>query len=122
MFAEQRYKRRLDRLIRAWVEHRNLMTTRHGLGAVSPEEENRFLALKGRIAEDLSVVAHHGGGGVQMRLLGRDRGVQPRCAITEIGAEGQQACGHGSGAQKTTTERVSLIPSSFAPPAESLPG
>ncbi len=68
MFAEQRYKSRLDRLIREWVEYRNLMTTRHGLGAVSPEEENRFLALKGRIAEDLSVVAHHGGGGVQEML------------------------------------------------------
>ena len=30
MFAEQRYKSRLDRLIREWVEYRNLVANRHG--------------------------------------------------------------------------------------------
>ncbi len=73
MFAEQRYKSRLDRLIREWVEYRNLVANRHGAPDVSPEEENRFLALKGKIAEDITAVVHSGGGAGLQEMLSHQR-------------------------------------------------
>lgn len=73
MFAEQRYKSRLDRLIREWVEYRNLVSSRHGAADVSAEEENRFLALKGKIVEDLAGVTHDGAGAGMQELLAHQR-------------------------------------------------
>ncbi len=88
MFAELRYKSRLDRLIREWVEYRTLMTNRYGATSVSPEEENRFLVLKGKIAEDLTAVSHNGGGAglqemlVQQRSLGEFMTRYPTLAVS----------------------------------------
>lgn len=73
MFAEQRYKSRLDRLIREWVEYRNLVANRHGAPDVSPEEETRFLALKGKIAEDITAVVHNGAGAGLQEMLSHQR-------------------------------------------------
>jgi uncharacterized membrane protein YccC len=73
MFAEQRYKSRLDRLIREWVEYRNLVANRHGAPDISPEEENRFLALKGKIAEDVTAVVHNGSGAGLQEMLSHQR-------------------------------------------------
>ncbi len=57
MFANQQYKRRLDKLIDQWVAYRNHVLTRMGASDVSPLEERRFLELKGKIAESLAGVA-----------------------------------------------------------------
>ncbi len=54
MFSEQRYKHRLNRLIDQWIRYRSMVTGRLGNPDVTPEEDQDFLNLKGKIAEDLT--------------------------------------------------------------------
>jgi hypothetical protein len=51
MIARLRHRRRVDRMIRDWTEYRSMVLDRLGTDDLRPEEEGRFLSLKGRLAE-----------------------------------------------------------------------
>jgi hypothetical protein len=54
MFVGYRHRSRLTGLIENWIRYREIVGTRSGAEDVTPDEEHRFLRLKGRIAESLA--------------------------------------------------------------------
>ena len=54
MIARLRHTRRVDRILRGWTEYRSMVLTRLGTDDLRPEEERRFLAQKGRLAEQIA--------------------------------------------------------------------
>ncbi len=73
MFSNSNYKKRLERLIGQWVDYRTLVVTRMGAEDVTPEEERRFLELKGRIAENLAGVTTGTPAGAAQEVHGHQR-------------------------------------------------
>ena len=68
MFSGHKNKKRAEALIADWVRYREIVATRLGAPDVTPDEERRFLALKGRIVENLTAVV----AGVSPRGPGQD--------------------------------------------------
>ena len=56
MLAGYKHKNRLRGVIGDWVRYRSMVGARAGAEDVTPDEEHRFLALKGRIAERLAAL------------------------------------------------------------------
>lgn len=54
MFVAYRHRSLLTGLIENWIRYRAMVKARSGAEDVTPDEEHRFLRLKGRIAESLA--------------------------------------------------------------------
>jgi hypothetical protein len=73
MFSNHNFKKRLEKLIGQWVDYRTLVVTRMGAEDVTPDEERRFLELKGKIAENLAGVAGGMPAGTSQEVHGHQR-------------------------------------------------
>ncbi len=56
MLARYRHRNRLRRVIEDWIRYRAVVSARVGATDVTPDEEHRFLSLKGRIVENLATL------------------------------------------------------------------